>query len=147
VDDADIALRNLTYGLFVELGRAPSAGEVAERVGITVDDVTACWRRLHEAHAIVLDPDTDAIRMANPFSAVPTPYVVVADGRRWFANCAWDAFGICAALGTDGRIETSCHDCGDPIEIEVRDGRPDDESLLFHCLVPAARWWDDIGFT
>jgi len=25
--------------------------------------------------------------------------------------------------------------------------RPDDESLLFHCLVPAARWWDDIVFT
>ena len=30
---------------------------------------------------------------------------------------------------------------------EVRDRRPDDASLVFHCLVPAARWWDDIGFT
>jgi hypothetical protein len=29
----------------------------------------------------------------------------------------------------------------------VRDQRPDDISLLFHCLVPAARWWDDIVFT
>jgi hypothetical protein len=29
----------------------------------------------------------------------------------------------------------------------MRDQRPDDESLLFHCLVPAARWWDDIVFT
>ena len=44
--------------------------------------------------------------MANPFSAVPTPYRVQADGRSWFANCAWDAFGICAALHVDGRIET-----------------------------------------
>jgi len=25
--------------------------------------------------------------------------------------------------------------------------RPDDEALLFHCLVPAARWWEDIVFT
>jgi hypothetical protein len=25
--------------------------------------------------------------------------------------------------------------------------RPDDERLLFHCLVPAAHWWDDIVFT
>jgi len=25
--------------------------------------------------------------------------------------------------------------------------RPDDESFLFHCLVPAAHWWDDIVFT
>ena len=143
----DIALRNVTYGRFVEFGRAPSAGEVADRRATTADEVIAGWRRLHDVHAIVLDPTTDALLMANPFSGVPTPHVVEADGRRWYANCAWDAFGICAALQTDGRIETSCRDCGDPIEIEVRDGRPGDESLVFHCLVPAARWWDDIVFT
>jgi hypothetical protein len=34
-----------------------------------------------------------------------------------------------------------------PIAIEVRDGRPNDECLVFHCLVPAAHWWDDIVFT
>jgi hypothetical protein len=147
VDDADLALRNLTYGLFVELGRAPAPAEVAARSARPEDDVRAGWRRLHEAHAIVLDAEGETLRMANPFSGVPTSHAVEADGRRWFANCAWDAFGICAALGVDGRIETSCRDCGDPIEIEVRDGLPDDESLLFHCLVPAARWWDDIVFT
>ena len=63
------------------------------------------------------------------------------------ANCAWDAFGICAALESDGQIESSCPDCGEPLAIDVRDERPDDTSLLFHCLVPAARWWDDIVFT
>jgi len=57
------------------------------------------------------------------------------------------SFGICAALDLDGRIEASCADCGEPIAVEVHDRRPDDASLLFHCLVPAARWWDDIGFT
>jgi hypothetical protein len=77
--------------------------------------------------------------MAIPFSGVPTPYRVQAAGRWWYANCAWDAFGICSALGVDGRIETSCPDCGDPIVVEVRGERPDDESLVFHCLVPAAR--------
>ena len=70
-----------------------------------------------------------------------------AADRWWFGNCAWDAFGICAALHVDGRIETACADCGEPFAVEVRDGQPDDETLLFHCLVPAARWWDDIGFT
>ena len=146
MDAHDLRLRNLTYGRFVELGRAPSADEVADGEGSTADEVIAGWRRLHDAHAIVLDPTTDTLMMANPFSAVPTAHVVEADGRRWYANCGWDAFGICAALDTDGRIETSCRDCGDPIEIEVGDGRPDDESLLFHCLVPAARWWDAIVF-
>jgi hypothetical protein len=62
-------------------------------------------------------------------------------------NCAWDAFGICGALQVDGEIETSCPDSGEPISIAVRGRRPDDESLLFNCLVSAARWWDDIVFT
>ena len=73
--------------------------------------------------------------------------LAVTGGRWWYGNCAWDAFGICAALESDGRIETSCPDCGEPVSVEVHRRRPDDESLLFHCLVPAARWWDDIVFT
>jgi hypothetical protein len=147
VDERDVELRNLTYGLFVELGRAPSTDEVAGRAGTTAAEVLSGWRRLHHAHALVLDPATDELRMANPFSAVPTAYRVLADGRWWYANCAWDAFGVCAALHVDGHIETSCPDCGERLTIEVQDGRPDDDSLLFHCLVPAARWWDDIVFT
>ena len=147
MDEHDLALRSSTYGLFVELGRGPSASEVADAVGLTVAEVVSGWRRLHELHAIVLNPATAELRMANPFSAVPTAYRVSADGRWWYANCAWDAFGICAALGSDGRIETSCPDCGERLNVEVRAQRPDDDSLLFHVLVPAARWWDDIVFT
>jgi alkylmercury lyase-like protein len=147
VDERDLRLRGLTYGLFVELGRAPTADEVAGAAGTGRDEVLAGWRRLHDVHALVLDGSGTELRMANPFSAVPSPYRVHAGGRSWYANCAWDAFGICAALGTDGRIETSCPDCGEPLTVEVRDGRPDAESLVFHCLVPAARWWDDIVFT
>jgi hypothetical protein len=126
----------------VELGRAPSPAEVGDPV-----DVLAAWRRLHEAHALVLEAGGDALRMVNPFSAVPTAHRVRAAGRWWYANCAWDALGICAALHADGRVETSCPDCAEPIAFEVRDGRPDDESLLFHCLVPAREWWSDIVFT
>jgi hypothetical protein len=31
--------------------------------------------------------------------------------------------------------------------MDVRDGRPDDTTLVFHVLVPAVSWWDDIGYT
>jgi len=147
MDDHDLELRNRTYRLFVDLGRAPTPRETAEAAGVVRAEVVEAWRRLHDAHALVLDPAADEIRMANPFSAVPTPYRVEAAGRSWFGNCAWDAFGICAALHVDGRVETSCPDCRDPIAVEVRGGQPDDTSLVFHCLVPAAHWWDDIGFT
>lgn len=85
--------------------------------------------------------------MANPFSAIPTAYRVSAGDRWWYANCAWDAFGICAALGVDGRIETSCADCGEALTVDVIDQVPNDETLLFHSLVPASRWWDDIVLT
>lgn len=137
-----LTLRNRTYAAFVEAGRAPAAGELGDE-----EQVQAGWRRLHEAHALVLNPATAEIRMANPFSAVPTAYRVRADGRWWYANCAWDAFGILAALKVDGRIESSCPDCGDPYAVTVADQEVGDCDLLFHCLVPAAHWWDDIVFT
>lgn len=138
----DIDVRNRTYATFVELGRAPTPEEIGDR-----DTVLAAWHRLHDAHALVLNPATDELRMANPLSAVPTAYRVNAAGRWWYANCAWDAFGVLAAMHVDGRIEASCPDCGDPITVEVHAERPDDQSLLFHCLVPAVQWWDDIVFT
>lgn len=147
VTPEDVELRNETYRLFVTLGRSPSADEVGAATGISLVEVIDAWRRLHDEHALVLNSDGSEIRMANPFSAVPTAYRVFAGGRWWYANCAWDAFGVCAALHSDGRIEASCPDCGEPIAVEVSQQQPDQPSLVFHCLVPARQWWDDIVFT
>lgn len=146
MDAADVELRNTTYRLFVEYGRAPSAGEVASAAGLTEASVRQTWRTLHDAHALVLDAAGE-IRMANPFAARPTPFRVEAGGRSWFANCAWDAFGIGAALGVDSTIDAECADCHSVLQIDVRDGRPADEHVFFHVLVPAASWWNDIGYT
>ena len=146
MDELDVRLRNTTYRRFVELGRAPTAAEVADAEQSTVASVNEGWRRLHDARALVLHA-SGAIRMANPFAADPTAYRVQAGGRSWFANCAWDAFGICAALGVDGEVDSTCPDCGEAIHVEVRDQQPSDPSLVFHCLVPASTWWDDIVFT
>jgi hypothetical protein len=142
MDERDLDLRRRTYAHMVEEGRAPFAEELGD-----AGEVRAGWRRLHDEHALVLNPATDEIRMLNPFSAVPSAWRVHARERWWYANCAWDAFGVCAALHAEGRIESSCPDCGEPIAVEVRDEAPDDESLLFHVLVPARQWWDDIVFT
>ena len=85
--------------------------------------------------------------MANPFSGVETPHRVEAAGRTWYANCGWDAFGIGVVLRADSTIHTTCADCGDAIDLEVRGYRPTDPDPLFHVLVPARDWWSDIGFT
>ena len=136
MDEGDLQLRNQIYRRFVELGRAPTRAEVGDDQGL---------RRLHDAHALVLDAAGE-IRMANPFSAVPTSYRVEAAGRSWYANCAWDAFGIPAALHVDGDVSTECADCGEAIAVELRDG-PEPADHVFHVAVPAAHWWDDIVFT
>lgn len=147
MDEADVAFRNLTYRMFVTLGRAPTPDQVAEEAQVSLADVAARWGRLAEEHALVLEEGALALRMVNPFSAVPTPHRVESGGRSWYANCGWDAFGICAALHSEGRIATTCPDCGDQLVVHVRDGLPDNDSYVFHCLVPAAHWWDDIVFT
>jgi hypothetical protein len=145
VDDHDLSVRNHVYRRFVELGRAPTFRELAAELALP--DVAAVMRRLHDAHAIVLEEDRARIRMANPFSALPTPYRVRARDRWWYANCAWDAFGILAALTVDGHVSSSCADCAEPIEITVTGGTPVDDDHVVHVNVPAAHWWDDIVFT
>jgi alkylmercury lyase-like protein len=136
MDAQVLAVRNLTYRMFVEGGRAPTIEEVAHDADLTSAEVEASWRELHRAHALVLISTSLEIRMANPFSAVPTAFRVHAAGRWWYANCAWDALGICAALRVDGHIETSCPDCGARIALEVRDHRIDDERPCFIAWSP-----------
>jgi hypothetical protein len=145
MDEHDLEIRNHVYRRFVELGRAPTVAELERE--LDGGDVAAALRRLHVEHALVLDAETGELRMANPFSAVPTPHQVEAGGRSWYANCAWDAFGIPAALHMDGHVSSSCPDCGEAIDIDIRDARPLPADDIFHVLVPAEHWWDDIVFT
>jgi Alkylmercury lyase len=148
VNELDLRIRNHVYSSFVRDGTAATPADVATTLGLEEDAVAASFRRLHDAHALVLEPGGPTIRMLNPFSAVPTPHRVDAAGRDWFANCAWDSLGILAALHADGRVESRCPDCGERLELEVADGElVRGSDLLVHFVVPAARWWDDIGFT
>ena len=147
MEDLDLLIRNHIYARFVELGRAPRFDEIAAELALPFDNVRDAMLRLHDAHALVLERDRSRIRLANPFSAIPTPHRVHDGDRWWYANCAWDAFGILAALDVDGHVSSSCPDCAEPIEIAVRGGEPVDDDHVVHINVPAARWWDDIVFT
>ncbi len=147
VDERDLSIRNHIYRRFVETGRAPRGEDVARELDLTREEAEDAFRRLDGAHALVLEPGRLEILMLNPFACIPTPHRVQAAGRWWYANCGWDAFGILAALGVGGHISSSCPDCAEPIEIDVQERRPLKEEHVFHVLLPAARWWDDIVFT
>ena len=147
MNETDLSVRNFLYHRFVETGQAPRVGDVTAELGLSKDEAEAVFRRLHDAHALVLECNTLGIRMLNPFSCVPSAWRVQAAGRTWYSNCAWDSFAVCAALDSDGRVESLCADCGEPLVVDVRDRRPVQSDYLFHVLVPARRWWDDIVFT
>jgi hypothetical protein len=139
MDELLLEVRRRIYDTFVREQRVLRAED---------PETEAAFRELHDAHALVLHPGTTEIWMLNPFSTVPTPHRAQAGGRWWYGNCAWDALGIPGALHADGRIESECADCGEPLVLEVRDGTlVEGDDLLVHILVPARHWWDDIGFT
>jgi hypothetical protein len=135
----------------VDSGRAPTVDETARALRVAEDDAAAAYRRLAEGRALVLAPGTLDVWMANPLSAVPTDFPVTVAGRRVFGNCIWDALGVVAMLAGrdgDGRVTTSCPDCGEPLVVEIAEGRLDPAlEAVAHFAVPAARWWEDIGFT
>ena len=144
----DTQTKLAVYRHFAETGQRPSLEVVAQSVGSDVGSVRESYVRLRAQRVLVLEADAESIRMAPPFSGVPTQHVVIVDETKYFANCAWDSFGIPAALHRPGQIHSRCEESGEPLHLEIGlDGPPPPCNWLFHCLVPTARWWDDIVFT
>ena len=143
--DTDVRLHLMER--FLADGRPPSVAETAAGLDASEQDVAAAYRRLEDARVIVLAPGTLEVWMANPLSAVPTPFPVETERGTFYGNCVWDALGIPAMLGCDGTIAASCADCGAPLPLRVRGGELRDGEGIAHFAVPAARWWDNIGYT
>ncbi len=144
----DVAVKLKIYDTFAATARAPSAAEIATALGFSVEAVTAACDRLHQKRLLAPEPgDPSRIRMAPPFSAIETPFRVTVEGRAYFANCIWDAYGISAALHKDAAIEASDGHTGESITLDVREGRPVPQACVVHFAVPAARWWADIIHT
>jgi hypothetical protein len=144
----DREVRLAVYRKIVAEGVPPTVPEIARGLGVASSDVEDSVRRLADGRALVLAPGTPYIWMANPFSAIPTPFEVQVGDLRYFANCIWDALGIPACLNADARIQTYCPDCSEPLSLDVGNGTIDASAEgVIHFAVPAARWWDDIGST
>jgi hypothetical protein len=144
-------LRAMVYQTLADEGRAPSPGELTRRLALPPSQVQAGLRTLAQRHALVLAQDGDAIRMAHPFSAAPMAFVVIpADGRddrRWWGGCAWDSFGISAALKLDVLIDTACPGCGSRLQVAAGPKTPPPGELIVWFPRPAAQWWDDVVAT
>ena len=149
--DRDLRIKLAVYAHFAETGRRPSPDEMGDRVGIAVPDVLDGYRRLRAQRVLLLEADGESIRMAPPFSGVATQHVVAAGGVSYFANCAWDALGIPAALRQPATVHSRCEQSMEPLHLTVGlrgpEGPEASAGWLFHCAVPAAHWWDDLVLT
>jgi Alkylmercury lyase len=86
--------------------------------------------------------------MANPFSAIETPYAVTVAGQTYWANCAWDTFGIVAALHADeADIRSVCAATGAPVHLRLAGGAVEGSAAVVHFLVPFGHWYDDLVHT
>jgi len=142
----DEIVRDAIYAAVVEHAVTPGVEETARATGIDAAQVDAAYRALADGHVIVLQPGTSVIAWAPPFAGVATPFRAVVGGASWYAPCAWDAFGILAALGRDGSIDARCAWSGEALVCGVDGGRAFGDAVV-HLLVPAAHFWDDIFFT
>ena len=103
---------------------------------ISIEEAGEIYKELHNRHAFFLEPETLTIRMANPFSGIPTDFKVHANGKTYFANCAWDMLGIPAALHCDAVIEAVCTESNESVQLEIRDGKVTKQRIT--CPFPFA---------
>ena len=143
-------IRLLIFEHFLEHAAPPVVEQVMNKFTLSRADATEVLTDLEAAHHIALVPGTARILMAFPFSAIATPFRTTVRGRTYFANCAWDAIAFHAMLGDAIRVESFCHHCAAPIELELRDGRAtrvDPSETLVYFALPPTQWWGDIVTT
>jgi len=142
-----LTLRTAVYRHFAATGQSPTLDAMRQAVGATGEQVKDGYRRLYAKRMLVPASDFASIRMAPPFAGIPTQHRATVNGREYFGNCAWDAFGVVAALGGTGDVLSRCEHTLEPLALHLTPAGPPSSPWRFHCVVPAAKWWNDIVFT
>ena len=145
-DEFDRRTRAYVYDITLRRGYPPTIVETSDGLQATAAEVRASLNRLAGGRVVVLQRDNGEILMANPFSTVPTPFLVETKAYACYGNCIWDAIGISAMLHQDARIKTACGDCGTAMEVSIVNGSLQPNEGVIHFAIPALHWWDDIVF-
>ena len=140
-------IRIFVYDRLLACGLPPTCAEIGSHFGWSEHEARAKLGGMSIGKTILTHPATGEIWMAGPFAAGKTQYRVVGEHTTWWANCAWDMFGIAVIAGEEVRIETRCTDCGDPWTLSASPVEPTTDDGLVHFLLPAREWYKDIGFT
>ena len=130
-------------------GHAPSQLLLADKLAVTVAQVTAGLRALQADHGVVLHPHNDDIWVIHPFSLTSTNFWVEVGRQGWWGNCAWCSLGIAALLMDRGpiTISTTLGGHGEQVAVRIIDGRLRNEDLLVHFPIPMGNAWDNVLLT
>ena len=146
LQEGDEEVRSALTRLIARFGYAPSAEVIAEEIGISAAGVGEALERLHEAHALLLHPNSHRPWVVHPFALAPGSCWVDTPDRGYWANCLYCGLGIAAALRSDANITTRFGGEADTVVYEVRDGELVDPQGLFHLSTPVVHWWNNVIF-
>jgi hypothetical protein len=129
----------------------PLVEQLMTEFDLTRAETVAVLREVAESRGVALVRGTSRILMAWPFSAIATPFAVRTGGKRYYANCSWDAIAFHAMLDQAPiRIDSYCHWCARPIEIEFDHGRAtlvEPATTIVYLALRPTQWWEDIILT
>jgi len=141
------ALRTRVYDVLLERGLPPTCAELGAHFGTDEVVIRRALGGLNIGKTIQMRPDGSEIWMAGPFAGQASAFRVIGRHAAWWANCAWDMFGVAVIAGEAVHVATHCPDCNEPVELHADPAHAPTDDLVVHFLVPARQWFDDIGFT
>jgi len=150
--DLDTELRNYIYQGFINTSCAPSFEQMLAHFDNPESEIVVSLHRLADDHLIVLEPDTNRVLMAHPFSNLGTSFIVtdIPDRREYYANCAWDAIVFYFMLKKAIRIDAYLRDTLETMFIEMLDTTTLTTShpeFVVMITKPVRAWWDNIRDT
>jgi alkylmercury lyase len=124
---------------YANLGRAPRVGEIAVDTDLPIERVAVVLRRLQEFDLVGLEPETDRLRYAYPFTETASGHRVDLNGNTLNALCAIDALGVGAMYRMDVSVVSRCRQCGEGINFATANA-----GRALRSLAPAGAvvWYD-----
>ena len=127
----------------IETGHAPDLAELSMQTGVSERDAESGIRELAENHGVILVPNSLKVWSLHPFALIPTSFWVSGGQGGWWANCAWCALGIGAALKQDVSVVASDGAEGQRLEFSIERGAANRSDLLIHFPYPPEQWWEN----
>lgn len=127
--------------LYADLGRAPKRADIVAASRTAVGDIGGLLDKLRSHDLIDLDPAGE-IKLAYPFTQASTGHRIHFRDNTLNALCAIDALGAAAMLQMDIAISSTCHRCGEAVQVVTTA-----EGTALKSVVPAdAVVWYDFAY-